>query len=281
MRMRGAALPLVLWLVMLMAALIGSFAMTARIEAMQGHAFSRSAAAQETARAGVEYAMLRMSDPDPGTRWIPDGRSYRWRFDGSELEIRIVDESGKVDLNQADAGVLSGLLQGVGIETDQAQRLAAAVIDWRDADDLTQAVGGAEDRDYAASGLPYGAKDAPFESVAELRQVLGVSPEIYARIAPYLTIHAGMQRPNPQFAPAAVLTALGLDPAQVLKQRESLAASSAGFTSAGTGTYSIASLVRRPDGHTAALHAVLRMGASPVPGSVYTVIQWDEDLAGR
>ena len=32
---------------------------------------------------------------------------------------------------------------------------------------------GAEDADYEAEGLPYGAKDGPFQSVEELRQVLG------------------------------------------------------------------------------------------------------------
>ena len=49
--------------------------------------------------------------------------------------------------------------------------MAAAIVDWRDADPLTQPSGGGEDGDYAAANLPYGAKDAEFKSVAELQQV--------------------------------------------------------------------------------------------------------------
>ena len=47
-------------------------------------------------------------------------------------------------------------------------------MDWRDQDSLTQPAGGAEDDDYAAAAWP-GGKDAPFETVAELEQVMGMA----------------------------------------------------------------------------------------------------------
>ena len=70
------------------------------------------------------------------------------------------------------------MFRAAGVEQDKATRLASALVDWRDADSLTQPQGGAEDPEYAAAGLPYGAKDAPFETVAEAEQVLGVDPRI-------------------------------------------------------------------------------------------------------
>ena len=95
----------------------------------------------------------------------------------------------------------------LGVAEDEAAALADRILDWRDPDDLA-GLNGAEDPDYAAAGLPYGAKDGPFSSVEELRQVLGVTPDLYARLAPELTVDSGAQQIDQQFASAAVLAAV-------------------------------------------------------------------------
>jgi general secretion pathway protein K len=280
-RERGAALLLVLWLIALLTALIGAFALTARVEALQGKVLSGGARAQELARAGMEYSLVRLADPEPTTRWLPDGRSYRWGYAGSEVELQIVDETGKVDLNQAGQPLLTALMQAVGIEREQAGRVAAAILDWRDPDPLTQVNGGAEDPDYAAAGRPYGAKDAPFETVAEVEQVLGMTPELYARLEPYLTLYSGRGEPDPTYAPAPVLTAMGLDPAAYLAQRKAPlpGAGAAQLVGGGSGTYSIDSRARLDDGRVAVLRTVVRAGSGSVPGSVYTALRWQEGTA--
>jgi general secretion pathway protein K len=282
-RARGAALLLVLWLIALLTALIGAFALAARIESLQGKVLGGGAEVQESARAGLEYALVRVADNEPATRWLPDGRVYRWNFAGTDLEIRIVDESGKVELNQADAVLLAALMQAVGAERAQAEQVAAAIIDWRDSDPLPQVNGGAEDPEYASAGLPYGAKDALFESVAEVEQVLGMTPELYAMLEPYLTVHGGSHPPNATYAPGPVLMAMGLDADAILAQRAALRADAdaAQLVGAGSGTYSIDSRARRADGRGAALQATVRAGSGPVPGSVYTVLRWQEGTAPR
>ena len=281
--MRGAALLLVLWLVALLTALVGAFALTARIESLQGRVLGRGAIAQEVARAGVEYALVRVADPDPAMQWLPDGRPYRWNYAGSQLELRIVDETGKVDLNQAEAPLLTALIQAAGGERALAEKLAAAIIDWRDADPLTQPNGGAEDPDYAAAGLPYGAKDAPFETVAEVEQVLGMTPALFARLAPSLTLYSGRPQPDPIYAQAPVLIALGLDPVAYEAQRRAPATGQPvqALVGPGTGTYSIDSHVRLSDGHEATLRTVVRAGGGPVPGSAYTALRWEEGIAAH
>lgn len=282
-RIRGAALLLVLWLIVLLTALIGAFALTARVESLQGRVLGKGAEAQEIARAGVEYALLRIADSDPAAHWLPDGRPYRWSFAGSGLEISIVDETGKVDLNQADAPLLSALIRTAGADSASAGQLAAAIIDWRDPDPLTQPGGGAEDPDYAAAGLPYGAKDAPFETVAEVEQVLGMTPELYARLEPSLTLYSGRPQPDPNYAPAPVLVALGLDPAAYLLRRRSTqsATGDSQLLGAGSGTYSIESRVTLKEGRQATLRTTVRAGGGPVPGSVYTTLRWEEAAAPR
>ena len=280
-RERGAALLLVLWLIALLTALIGAFALTARTEALQGRILSGGARAQELARAGVEYSLVRLADTEPTTRWLPDGRSYRWSYAGGEVELQIVDETGKVDLNQAGQPLLTALMQTQGVDREQAGRIASAIVDWRDADPLTQVGGGAEDPDYAAAGRPYGAKDAPFETVAEVEQVLGMTPELYARLEPYLTLYSGRGEPDPTYAQAPVLTAMGLDAATYLTQRRSPApgAGAAQLVGGGSGTYSIDSRARLDDGRVAVLRTVVRAGSGSVPGSAYTALRWQEGTA--
>lgn len=278
---RGAALVLVLWLTMLLATLIVAFAMTAGVESLQGKVLSKGAAAQEVARAGVEYALVRVAEQNPALQWLPDGRPYRWNYVGNQLEIRIVDETGKVDLNQVDAQFLGSLIRAVGGERESSDRIAAAIIDWRDTDPLTQPNGGAEDPDYAAAGLPYGAKDAPFESVAEVEQVLGMTPELYARLEPSLTLYSGRPQPDPNYAQGPVLVALGLNPAEYEARRRNVLPGVAGqaLVGGGSGTYSIDSHVRTTEGREARLRTVVRAGGGPVPGSVYTTLRWEEAAA--
>ena len=289
---RGAALLLVLWLIALLTALIGAFALTAKVEGLQGRVLHRGVIAGEAARAGLEYALVRVADPDPRRQWHPDGRPYRWTFGDTQVEVALLDENGKIDLNQADAALLSLLFQHVGgLAQPEAAQLAAAVLDWRDPDLLTQPEGGAEDPDYAAAERHYGAKDAPFESVAELEQVLGMTPALYAVLAPELTVFSGRTRPDPAFASAGVLRAMGLDPDNVIARRRAWDPSSGApapmleggepLVSAGSGTYSIGSRARLRDGREAMLRVVVRAGSNGLPGSAYTPLRWEEGASPR
>lgn len=275
--MRGVALVLVLWLVALLTAMVGAFALNARVESLQASALRNGARGQELARAGLEYAVSRLQGP-PATRWRPDGRRYDWSFDGVPLQVRIVDEGGKVDLNSASPALLAGLLRASGVEAGAAQRLAAAIIDWRDRDSLLTP-GGAEDAEYAAAGLPHGAKDAPFESLGELRLVLGMDADLYRRLLPDVTIHSQRAQPMAAFAPGPVLTAMGLDAASWEAARNAAGGDQVdpGAAVAGTGTYSIESRARLDEGREAVLRAVVRTAASR--DSAYTVLQWEEGAA--
>lgn len=274
----GAALLLVLWLIALLTAVVGAFALIARVEYLQGRTLSQGVVADQAARAGLEYAMTRVVDFDQTRQWLPDGREYAWRFGEAEVTVVIVDESGKVDINGADLDLLAGLMQAVGTERAPARKLAAAILDWRDPDSLTQAEGGAEDGDYSSEGLPYGAKDAPFETVAELQLVLGMDQTLFEKLAPHLTVYSGQGRPNEQYASAEVLRALGVDAERALaeRRRPRQPGEAGALVGAGTGTYSIDSRARLRGGRVSVLRAVVRAGNSGMPGSAYTPLRWEE-----
>jgi len=282
-RQAGAALLLVLWLIALLTALVGVFALTARVEALQAKSLSGGLQVREIARAGVEHALLRIAHADPAARWAADGRPYRWSFADADLEIAVVDETGKVDLNQAPAPLLASLMLALGLPRGQVERLAANILDWRDGDSLTQVGGGAEDRDYAAAGLPYGAKDAAFESVAEVEQVLGMSPAIFALLEPHVTLFSGRAQPDTTYAQSPVLLAMGLDPAVLAAQRSGTPGPGGPvtFVASGSGTYSISSRARFADGRQATLRVLVRVERGAVPGSAYTVLGWQEGTATR
>ncbi|HLS83153.1 MAG TPA: type II secretion system minor pseudopilin GspK, partial [Arenimonas sp.] len=55
-RQRGAALLMVMWLLILLAGLVVAFAFTARVEAIQGSALRAQVAGQLAAEAGIELA---------------------------------------------------------------------------------------------------------------------------------------------------------------------------------------------------------------------------------
>jgi general secretion pathway protein K len=280
---RGAALLLVMWLIALLAALVGAFALIARTEHLQGRVLVRGLVAENAARAGMEYAMTRVAATEPRLQWLPDGRMHRWRFGNAQVEVKIVDENGKIDLNQADMTLLTEFIRRFEPDQQKATQLAAAVMDWRDPDSLTQPAGGGEDADYASAGLPYGAKDAQFESIAELEQVLGFTPELYAKMAPHLTVFSGRTRPDPAFASAEVLSAMGMDGADVVARRERWNPASGlppptlpdggSLVGGSSGTYSIESRARLADRREAVLRAVVRAGGS-MPGAAYTPLRW-------
>jgi general secretion pathway protein K len=290
-QVRGAALLLVLWLIALLTALVGGFALGARIEHLQGQVLARGVVAQQAARAGIEYAIVRVGSEDPRWRWLADGRPYRWPYAGAQVEVRITDEMGKVDLNLASLDLLAALLRQLGTEPQQAQQLAGAILDWRDGDTLTQPGGGAEDADYAAAGLPYGSKDEPFESVAELQQVLGMSKDLYARAAPFLTVYSGRANPDPAFAPPEVLTAMGYDAERIIALRRAWTPASGqpapllpdgqSLVGNNSGTYSIESRARVVGGRVAVLRVTLRVGGNGLPGSAWTPLRWEEGASPR
>ena len=271
---RGAALLLVMWLILLLSGLVAGYAMAARIESMQGNGLARSVVAREAARAGVEYAVSRMLDPDPALRWVPDGRAYQLAFEGAQVDLSVRDETGKVDLNSAAPDLLAGLLRAEGEPAGSATRIAGAIADWRDEDNLVQVAGGAEDANYAAAGLAWGAKDAPFETVAELQQVLGMRPALFHLIAPYLTVHGAVAVPDAKFADGPVLQAMGMDRAQPIND---------GVPTGGTGsgTYSIESRARLANGRRAHLSVILRAGGNGLTGSSYTPLRWQDGAGAR
>jgi general secretion pathway protein K len=205
---RGIALVLALWLTVLLTVIASGFAFSMRSEAVAARNAISLAQARAMADGAVERALYELSRPRLPDAWTPDGLPHRWTDNGAQLLVTAVDETSKIDLNSASEALLKGLMTQVGeLDADAAAHVVDAILDWRDADDLRRP-NGAEQAEYRAANLKYGPGNAPFESVGELGRVLGVTPELYARLSRSLTVYSRQAGINPATAPREVLLAL-------------------------------------------------------------------------
>ncbi|MCW5566604.1 MAG: general secretion pathway protein GspK [Dokdonella sp.] len=290
-RMRGVAFVLVMWVIALLSILLGSFAVIARTEGMQSRHLFDSATARYAAEAGLNLAVYGLSKPNPEEKWMADGRPYQFTFDGAEVEIEITDDSGKIDINAADPLALKNLFMGTGVDELRAEELADAIQDWRDPDDL-RSLQGAEVDDYEAVGLPYGPRNAPFETLSEIQQVFGMDYDTYMKIEPAITMYSGRATPSAAYAPMEALMAIpGMtaDQAQaIIEGRQqlppgALAMGTSGLllpdgtpimADGGGLTYSVKSRARLPNGAGTVLDATIRMGGMNSAGRPYVVLRW-------
>ena len=144
---------------------------------------------------------------DGASRIPVDGTPLYCRDGMAVVEVSISDTAGLIDLNLSSADVLEMLLAGVGVPAAEAMRLAAGVLDFRDSDDIASK-GGAEAQAYRQAGLPHGPKNAPFETIDELDQVLGMTGTLFARLAPLVTVHSRSPSIDQAVAPLELLQVL-------------------------------------------------------------------------
>src|SRR6202158_3273074 len=273
-RQRGIALILVLWLTILLTVIGGSFAYGMRNEALAARNSLSLAQARALADGAIYRTAFELMRPRTlADLWSADGAIHVWDENGSRIAVRALDESGKIDLNTAPDGLIKSLLQTAAeLDADTAGRLVDVIGDWKNIGDLRRP-NGAKAPDYQAAGLSYKPANAPFESVAELQRVLGMTPAVYGRIADSLTVHSRMAGINPAFASRTVLLAVpGATPeivdTYIAQRRDALAAKLpppvfpvAGIGAATLNLWRIRAEVTTADGVTFAREAVIRPGA--------------------
>ena len=221
---RGIALMLVLWILVLLTMIALALTGSQRVETRLAVNRLDQARFRARAEAAVQYALFQLSasaatQEEDEEAWLPDGQAHAWRFDETDLRIRIFNETSLINLNLASRNLLSNLFHALDLEGEESDALVDAILDWRDENDLhlTQ---GAEDPEYEAEGYPYGAKDGPFDSTEELLQVMGFDRDLYEQIAPALTVASGRATVIQEFAPTLVRAALAGITLEEMEARE-------------------------------------------------------------
>lgn len=276
-RDEGIALIAALWLTVLLTVIASGFAFSMRGEALAARNALSAAQARAAADGAAERMVFELLRPrNLAGAWAPDGQLRQWQDGETTIAAVAVDETSKIDINSATEPFLKGLLQNIGgFDAESAQRLVEAIADWKDADDLRRP-NGAEAAEYRAAGSKYVPSNAPFESVGELRRVLGMTAVGFARIADSLTVYSRQPGVNPATASREVLLAIpGVTPAAVdvylTQRRDALEqklpvppfAPAQAFLAGAAPVWRIHAEATMPDGVTFVRDAVVRPSMDP------------------
>jgi general secretion pathway protein K len=197
---QGFALVAVLLVLAFVAVIGAEFAYSMRLEATAARVYKETLIATHLAEAAVEQAIRELvaeigtvgvgdpSDPeaDPGCPIVFYGRNraplprlpHRDVPLGSgQFTYCISDEEARLNLN-GPPDRLRRLLEALGVEREERDTIVASIEDWRDPNEEHRLSGAESEDTYLKLPVPYRAKNANFESVAELRQVKGVTARL-------------------------------------------------------------------------------------------------------
>jgi len=102
--------------------------------------------------------------------WLLGRDTNTWQSGPDRLRFGLVDEASKLNLNTATMEMLQVL-------PNMTAELAANIVAWRQSTN-DASVGGAQSETYMRLQPPYQCKNAPFETVEELRLVYGLNLEL-------------------------------------------------------------------------------------------------------
>jgi general secretion pathway protein K len=198
----GAALLVTLLVVVIMTVTITEFLYTTWVDRSFAAGFRDSTKALYALRSGVDAARRIITDDysaDTNAGLYVDTLRENWAqaslpipIEDTYMFVTITDESSKIDLNHLITGggypdqgridMFRRLLHKLEMDPD----IANYVGDWID----TNSEGPAEDAYYSSLPRPYKCKNAKLDSVDELNRVRGITPEIFNKLKPFVTIRS-------------------------------------------------------------------------------------------
>jgi general secretion pathway protein K len=260
---RGFALLIVLWTLALVALLVSHVLADSRTELKLTANLQTNAVAEEVADGAVYQATFRLM----AGQWAADGVGRQLPIGAGIVELRIVDLAGRINPNLVSPQVMRQLLVEVGAPPAQADRVAAAMEDWRTEGDEPQPLG-AKAPQYLAAHRGYVPTGQPFRNLQEIGLVLGMTPALLAALTPHLSVFAPGTS-EPLFADPLVARALGAEdgtPAPAADQGEPQGPEVVEITAAAFG----------PAGARFTRHAVIRF-APPSRGNPnpWRILSWE------
>lgn len=185
-------------------------AMLDRADELRAEAMSnaRTGSQRNSASRSSVNRLFRSANPvddpwrDPSELVAPD-----MVFGATRYTLRVRDTGASLNLNAADENMLRNFFaQGLGVDFAAADRLAQAIMDWRDEDDIPR-INGGEREQYVKEGMAVLPPNRDFAELDELRHVMGMTDELYQAALPYITL-IGSGQININAAPEPVLLAL-------------------------------------------------------------------------
>jgi general secretion pathway protein K len=271
----GFAVILVLWLLVLLAAIGMHLVARGRSEAHIAFNATAAAEAEALADAGVARAVFGLSDPNPATRWRLGGPPREIAFGNGRIAITLRDENGKVNLNLAPEPLLAALFRQVGANPGLAARLAAAITARVRPGAVPLLLSSDMSATSTGDGTAARKPPLPFDSIDDLADLPGMSPELLAAVRPYVSVYATSPQPLPAAADPLVIRAL----TDVQPGIMSAATENPGGVSAAPAkvTAAITSAARSRRGGAFVRDAVVRI--DPTMPTGYVALRWARPIA--
>ena len=230
---RGFALLAVTLVLALLAVIVGEFAFSMRLEATMVRSYREEVIGRHLAEAAVQQA-IRETLTDSQLVGLADGVLTFFRLPARALprlgraevplgrgtfSYKITDEEARINLNTAPPERVDRLLMVLGVDKQRRDIINDSLQDWKDPNELRR-LNGAESEDYLRLPVPYRARNANLEDLAELLQIHGVTPDLYfgrsgePGLVEFVTVR-GAGQVNINTASSAVLKALGLSETEV------------------------------------------------------------------
>ena len=198
---RGFALLGAIWIMVALSALAMQIAVPARARRHAVINADSRARARAAAYAALDHARARLAqriiDRSGASYMAAAGTRDFWRgaelllpdtiaLGASQYRATLTDAGARLNVNRASENSLRRLFTALRIDAGVADRLAQAIVDWRDPDDLVHARG-AERGAYLDAGLRAVPRNAAFARIDEVRDVVGMTPELFALVRQYVT----------------------------------------------------------------------------------------------
>lgn len=280
---RGLVLVAVLWVLVILSLAALPVMMMGREGAEIAHNAMLRSEARAVAEAGISLALLDFLDPQPGTAVPLDGSTRVLRFDNTAVRVAIEDENGKIDINVADAGLLTRLFRAAGETPLDAQAFATAIVDWRSSV-ASSVAGGLQDASGLPQGLQYVLQRFPFASVEALYRVPGIPPALIAKVKGVLTVYSSRGVVDPRTALPLVRAALHADAdyAETDDDTDQAPPIIGSLPDMAGRAFTIRAIVHPPRGAVFVREAIIRLtGAPDVP---YWILEWrdaGDDFVGQ
>lgn len=185
----GFALVLVLWLLLLAGAIGSAVVVHARTTREAARTEVNLVSARLLTDGAINRTIAALLNLHDELRFSYNGSSNTLPLLGHAFTVQVEAEAGKVNVNDASETHLRQLLVAVGLAAVDSEALAREIVTWRmpmRADDTSAAT-------YREDGRSYSPRYGPFQSVAELRMVRGMSTALLERLTPLVTVwsHGG------------------------------------------------------------------------------------------
>ena len=176
---RGVILIVVVWALMVLMVVAIELGRTARVEGLSTDVYQQEVKTYYLAIAGLNrvlYQLIRTSqqgrtrdtrdddrlgprdrlsgdEPEecPDLWLLGDGQWRNESYGEGGYQVRVSDESGKININQADEIILRQTFTNLDFDPDFGDALADAILDWRDPDPLER-LNGVESDYYLGPG---------------------------------------------------------------------------------------------------------------------------------